>query len=1113
MFFHKNLLFFIVFLSILPQIVDAQKDNSVLSTGKWVKITIEKTGIYQISYKKLSELGFNNPNKIRIFGNANGMLPFMNNEAAVDDLDENSVWHYNNSVYFFAQSANVWSYDKDENMYLPKNHLFSKYSYYFITDIETNFDNSIKTSPQETSNDVETTYKSIIYAAHEQDLINLQMSGRKWYGESFYLTLNRRISVDLPLPAIENAKAKISFITRSNVANFFDVKIANTTKQIFCNSTTTANVYATTQTETFDYIPENTANQQFDITFNKNSASSEGYLDYIVVNAYSNLVYSGNQFIFNWLSNKNYVDYKISVENFSPIIWDVTKPNNPLNINYKLSNKIVNFISKSDTAARFIIFQPEDAYNPTDFQIIKNQNLHSLQPVEYLVITPENLEVYAQKIAKIHSSEMSTSVVNCQQIYNEFSSGMPDVSALRNFIRFLYKKDNGKTLKYVLLFGDGSVDNYSDNQENTNLILTYQSPNSLNENNIYSFVSDDFFGLLDDDEGEYFGKLDVGIGRLPVKNVAEAEIAVEKIKAYLSEKSVENWHSFLSFVADDEDFNAHVMQSDFIGEFCEENYPEYNIEKIYLDAYPQQTSASGDKYPAARSAIINRFNNGAQIVNYTGHGGMDFFADEMVLTINDIDNLKNVYKLPLFITATCDVGRFDYYDKQSKTSKDSPAERFLNNADGGAIALITATRAVLSNPNFEFNKNIFKYVLHPFDNNGNVMRLGDVIRLAKLETSDYNMLNFTLLGDPALTISNSRYKAILKKINGKEIENFSDTIKALEKVEFEGIITDLNGSLSNSFNGNLYPIFYDKLSTEKTLNNDNTGIFEYKTYNKIVYKGNVTVRNGNFKFSFVVPKDINPQVDFSKLTFFAKNGLQSALGHEKRIKIGSVSDNAALDLQGPDIKLYLNDFSFVDGDKTNSNPLLIVCLSDSSGINTIDGSGHDIVAEIDGNKQNSSTLNRYFVYNQDSYTNGKIEFQLDNLQEGSHTLKLKAWDNYNNASVAQISFNVVNSNGLTISRLFNYPNPFTDKTLFYFEHNCPQSIIDYELTIFSVSGKQVKTLTGSFYGEKFLSPPIEWNGADDFGDRIGRGVYFYCLKIRNSDGQIAKKYEKLLYLK
>ena len=1091
----------------------AQKANSVLFSGRWVKVAIEQTGVYKISYKKLSELGFVSPEKVRVFGNAFGLLPFMNNQNRPDDIVENKVMYYGDALYFFAQGADIWSYNSEKQMFLPKKHLFSRYAYYFLSDVETGYDNAVEKVSVGSLSATEIVDKGIFLADHEQNLINLQMSGRRWYGESFYFVQNRKITVDMPVETLEKARVEICFATRSTVDNTFDVKIADEYRTVLCKSITSTGTYAVNQTETFDYTPENSKSQVFDITFNKLSASAEGYLDYIVVNANGKLKYDNeNQLIFRYLGIGNNVNFLISSNNSNIFVWDITNSTTPQNLSYSFDNQNISFVTKSDTAT-FVVFQPENALEPVSYQNVSNQNLHSLQPPEMLIICPDNLISYAQQVGNIHSGEMSVAVVGCGSVYNEFSCGSPDVSAIRDFIRFLYKKDNGATLKYVLLFGDGSVDNFTQSDGNPNLMLTYQSPYEAEEVGISSFVSDDFFALLGDDEGEYLGNVDVGVGRLPVKNTVEAKVMVDKINAYISAKSEDNYRSVLAFIADDEDFNVHTSQADYLAEFCEDSFSAHNIKKIYLDAYAQQSSAGSDKYPLARKNIVDRFESGAKIINYTGHGGMDFFADEMVLTTSDIENLTNFYRLPIFITATCDVGRYDYYDAASDKTKDSPAEKFLLNESGGAVALITSARTVLSNHNFEFNKNVFKNILLPKNFDGSIMRLGDVVRIAKNQTNDYNMLNFTLLGDPALAVASNNFNAEIVKINGKDINVFQDTLKALQKVEVECRVSDLNGLFSESFNGRARPIVYDKQSHEKTLNNDGNGVFEYKYFNKIIYNGDVSVLNGSFKFTFVIPKDINPEVGLSKILLYANNGTQSALGSNKKIKIGSFFTDAFNDVLGPEIKLYLNDFGFIDGDKTTSSPLLIACISDSSGINTIEGSGHDIVLEIDGDRVNSTILNQYFVYNQDSYTDGKIEFKIENLDVGNHTLSLKVWDSYNNGSEKKINFTVVDGNGLKISRLFNYPNPFTDKTSFYFEHNNPQSALEYEITVFSVSGVQVKTLVGSIFNGKFLSPPIEWDGSDDFGGRMARGVYFYRLKIRNLEGQVAEKYEKLLYLK
>ncbi len=1090
---HLKILFFLIF---LVARVEAQNNNSVFKTGSWVKVAIKEDGIYKLSFTKLKEMGFSEPEKVRIFSGQASMLGFYNNEKRDSTLSEISVLKDNNAVYFFGQSPNTWFYDENKRMYLIENHLFSDENYYFITSNNSLANNNIQQTNYNSFDEI--LSQGDFYYHHEKDLVNLQMSGRDWFGENFFYNTSQNFvfeTFNIPL----QGKLEASLVARSAIDNSFTLQVADFKTTTTAKAVSSSGLYAQRVMFKTDFVPENDNKITVNILFNKNSPSAEGYLDYITINTKENLNYNSQQLQFSYFfSDTKKIKFNVITTNSDVMMWNVSNKKQPT---YALNAD--NFIFESQKGKNdFVIFRKNDAFEIENYEKMENQNLRENLTPDLLIITPKIFLPYAQKLQSLHS-DLKTMVVETEKIYNEFSSGKTDVSAIRDYIRFLYKQD--KRLKYVLLFGDGSVDNKTKNENNTNLIPTYQSPNSLNEDNLDSFVSDDFFGLLDDNEGEYFGDIDIGIGRLPAKTTSEAQTLVNKIEDYL-QKNGDNgsWKKNVTLISDDGDNNLHVSQADFLAEYLEENSPEFQIKKIYASAYKQQSTASSNTYPQARENIINAFNNGSIVINYTGHGGMNYFADERLLTNSDIDLLKNKNKLPLFITASCNIGHFDYYDKESNKAPLSPAEHCLLNPNGGAIAMFTTTRNVLSRENFQLNQNIFLYL---FDKEN---RLGDIIRKAKNITNDNNMLNFTLLGDPALKLSLTDYDIKITEINSKDYESFSDTLKALSQCEIKAKISG-----ADNFSGNAFVTIFDKKQQTKTLtNSENPLPFEYQDYTIKIFDGISTVKNSEFSFKFIIPKDIDfNRIDFGKIILYAENKEHSAIGVSKKILIGSSLDNALEDISGPEITLYLNDKNFVSGSKTSSEVSVFAEICDSSGINiSAKVPGHGITLILDDDNNSSYLLTDYFKFNNNSYTSGKVEYKLENLKTGNHTLKLKVWDNYNNSSEQTIDFYVVDNDKLSISRLFNYPNPFSTDTKFYFEHNSPQSTIEYELTIFTVSGKIVKSFSGSFFSTETLSEPINWDAKDKYSNSIARGVYFYRLKIKDSQNRKAVKYEKLLYI-
>ncbi|MQY79206.1 MAG: type IX secretion system sortase PorU, partial [Bacteroidetes bacterium] len=715
----------------------------------------------------------------------------------------------------------------------------------------------------------------------------------------------------------------------------------------------------------------------------------------------------------------------------------------------------------------------------------------------------------------INSDNLAIEVVTPGQIFNEFSSGAPDVAAIRDFVKMIYDRGTPENLiKYLLLFGDGSFDNISEHENNTNYILTYQSENSIRPTQ--SYVTDDFFGLLDDTEGGSDGLIDIGIGRLPVTTVEEAQEIVDKITRYGNPEAMGDWRNNICFIGDDEDNNIHMRDANTLATFIDTVYPSFNVQKIFLDAYPQVSSPRGESYPEVNTAINNRINSGALIINYTGHGNERGLAHEQILSMDDIPSWKNKNRLPLFITATCEFSRFDDIDREINGEikrKTSAGEKVILNTLGGGIGLLTTTRLVYSSPNFILNQNFYKYAFKR-DSQMKPYKLGDILRLTKnVSGSGINKRNFTLLGDPALALSYPLYNIITDSINGHDIET-ADTLEALSRVTISGHIENLTGEIMDTFSGIVYPMVFDKPSTVTTLGNDETPVMQFMVQDNVLYKGKASVSNGNFSFSFVVPKDISYNIDYGKISYYATNSVFDANGVYKEILIGGFSTDYLSDEEGPEIELYMNNRNFVSGGITDENPKILAFISDPNGINTVgNGIGHDITAVLDDDYRNLIVLNNYYESDLNSYQSGKVEYPLSGLSEGNHIIVLKIWDILNNSAEASIEFVVTRSSGFIIEELFNYPNPFTDNTSFVFEHNQAESELNILLQVFTLSGKIIKTIETQIYSDGFRSDPIIWDGLDDHGNKIGTGIYIYRLQVRSSNDQMVVKTQKLVILR
>jgi hypothetical protein len=630
---------------------------------------------------------------------------------------------------------------------------------------------------------------------------------------------------------------------------------------------------------------------------------------------------------------------------------------------------------------------------------------------------------------------------------------------------------------------------------------------------VSSFVSDDYYGLLDENEGETTGLLDLGIGRIPSNTVAEASLVVSKIKEYLSASSFGGWHNQLCFIGDDGDGNLHMNQSDQLAQFVEENYPRYNIDKIYFDAYPLVTTSQGARYPGVTEAINNRANQGTLIMNYVGHANARWLAHEKVLMVNDIQLWRNFDRLSLFVTATCEFSRFDDF------SYKSAGEHTLFSSRGGSVGLVSTSRVVYANPNFILNRNFFQYVFAERDDfvegeTEKYYRLGDVLRLAKISSgTSINKRNFLLLGDPALKLHYPEVELAVGEINGMPVGSDLDTLKALSRVEVKGFV---NGTrYTEDFIGEAEITLFDKVKNISTLSNRGGLPFEFVVRENTIYKGRSSVVNGEFSANFIIPKDIVYSYGSGRFSLFAHNGLITGAGVFEDFIVGGISESIGDDSHGPEMKVFLNDEKFVSGGITDSNPKILIQLVDSSGINTTGvGIGHDLTATITGAMEMSYVLNDYYVAEVDSYQGGRVEYQLTDLKAGDYKAKVKAWDIYNNSSESEINFTVKADTEFKLSHILNYPNPFTESTGFYFEHNQPFDDFDVSIQVFSPSGKLVKTLEYFYPGTgSYRVGPIYWDGLDDFGDRIGRGVYFYRLRVRLSSGKTTQSYQKLVILK
>lgn len=1134
----------LVFLILLPFNLFSQGDHSniefkgssVLSSGKWIKIAITAEGIYRIEFSKLKEAGLEYPSNPRIFGNNFGQLSYYNQDPKPDDLKEIAIFKatgndeiFNDGDYllFYGQGTGRWITDYEMRTFKFVRHNYSDTAFYFITsspDGGKEMGSSIE--PQE-----EATFRTSEYDIlhiHEFETENLIKSGREWY-QPFPVTGRIDINPDFnDLILNDSIKYSIKVLARASTKTEFRLFSGESlSDQLFVPG-----VNLSSQTGTYAQIAAKegsiiagSSNPSFYIRFlNNGEAGAKAWIDYAVFHARSRKIFRGKSTVYfdqRSVNPNSITEFTIQSQTEMLSLWDVTDPFNVKKIIYKKSGENIVFKSATDTLRRFLAFNESGVMNPV-FKpgLIKNQNLHGSIDAGMIILTHPLFERYANKLAGIHkmNSGLVSLVVSPEQIYNEFSGGIPDISAIRNFLRMKYlrQKDGNNPLRYLLLFGDGSYENKTPPPGNPNFIPTYQSQNS----NVYisSFTSDDFYGLLDYDEGEDFGTEDLGIGRLPVTDTIQAGLVISKIDNYINRSEKGEWKNIVCIVADDEDGNTHMEDAEGLAEILESEHPEINIDKIYFDAFPQVSGATSQSYPEVNRAINDRISSGCLVFNYTGHGNEIGLAHERVLKSEDIASWTNSTKLPLFITATCEFSRFDDVEMNYLTgqyiAKNSAGEKVLLNDKGGGIALMSTVRLVYSAPNYEINRNLFEVLLDR-DSSGNGLRLGDIIRLAKNKTGgQVNKRNFVLLGDPAVRLTYPfKGEVMTDSLNHKSVKEETDTLKALSLVTISGHLEDDNGSIIRDFNGTISSIVFDKPSRMMTLANDGGNKMEFDLFANRLYNGQATVREGKFEFSFMVPRDIDYRYGQGRISYYAYNSDTDINGSFGEFTTGGFSGIIQPDEEGPVIRLFLNDTLFRNGGMTDSKPRLLAFIEDENGINASGKAiGHDITAFLDDGKSGSFILNDYYITEQGDFRKGSIIYSLPELSPGPHSITLKAWDNMNNSSEKSLEFFVNEANQLRLKNLYNYPNPFTNETKISLEHNRPDAELSVTISIYSVTGNLIKIIEKKEFSTGYQLAPVLWDGTAGGGQKCGKGVYPYVVTIETMTGETASISGRMIIL-
>jgi hypothetical protein len=1110
--------------------------SSVLAAGTWYKVSVSRHGVYKIDYNTFKKMGFSpaktDPRKIRIYGNEGGMLPQANNVTRPTDLtelaivvhgEEDGEFNAGDFILFYAHGADRYHLDVNKEIFFYEKNLYADRNFYFVTVSASNGKRVEETTVTPGSYPVITTGETFVY--HEVDAYSELKSGREWFGERFETTLSQNFDVEMPdIVSGSNLRLVSDVMAQAFLTSTFTVTINGTaagTQPVAPIPNTTYGEKGRHKRDTFA-ISANAAGapgkslQRITYNYTKaTSGKSVGFLDFFLLQGKQTLKLRGTQTSFRSLASLNQPisTFQLQTSATKTRVWDVTDPYEPVAPSISVANETITFHANSSALREYVAFT-ENVNAPALEGRIAQQDLHGMATPNLLIVTHPDFVSEAQRLADHRSqfSNWSVRVVSTTEVYHEFSSGRQDVTAIRDLAKHLYDKNPG-TFQALLLFGKTSYDYKGILPDNINKMPTYESRNSLHPLQTYS--SDDYFGFLEINEGAWSESpvvnhtLDIGVGRLPVKTKSEARIVVDKIIRYeTSAELVGAWRKNITFVADDGNSvdgysSQHQSQADELAEYLEAENPAFDTKKIFLGTFQKTVSVGGETVPAMRTQIENAFEEGSLIINFTGHGSERVWCDERVLDDALINNLKNE-RLPFLVTATCEFGRQD--DPQFISS----AEMAVLHATGGAVGLVTTARPVGSSTNFLLNEAFYEALLQTHGTADDF--IGEIFRRTKNNSiSGVSNRNFSLMGDPSMRLAVPRHTV---KINNIKTSTESTVLKALSTVTVTGEIQGNDAQKDESFNGTLIATLFDK-ETDFTTIGRNDPAFQFSQWYNALYRGKAVVDNGEFSFSFIVPKNIAYVVDQGKLSAYAfhDDGEQDAAGASTAFTVGSSEPIVDPDNTAPTLQAFIGDETFINGGIASRDTRLIVKLQDASGMNISGyGVGNSLAAILD--EAASFSLNNYYVADANDFTSGTVVFPLKDLTPGKHTIVVRAWDTHNNSSSTAVDFVVPESSGLTIESFGNYPNPFQDASRLFFRHNRSGDDLEAELTIYGRAGEIVYTRRSQWLSSPYEIELLEILPESNLVKNHGAGLYFARLILRSlSDGSKSEQVAKLIILK
>jgi hypothetical protein len=1137
---------FLLFLLFIHTKLPAQ---SVFNTGSWYKIGVVESKVYKLDFDFLEKnLGINtskiDPKTVKIYGSGGGMLPQENSIARNSDPQQKPITaigiedgKFDKSDYFlfFAEGPNLIKLQANGSLLYDK-HDYCDTAYYFLTYGETDGLRMSTTANAPQGKTEITAFNDFI--VFEPDEYKLFESGREWYSNPLKSRGNDQLFRDFKynVPGVKDSIGiNISLLGASVNPASFDITFND---QLLGNiplasiSEYKYSYQAYVYEKIYSIQNNNSENLHLNVKFNEDISdfkNSRGYIDYFILGFDRNLKLYGDQTSFRSIKGMNGSrTYKVSKDATSnSLIWNITDRNNPKNQEFISTTTLLSFGEPASTEmTEYVVFDPLKIPKPTAFGKVPNQNIKAFTDADGIIISAPEFLSEARRLADFHQTHdgLTTAVVTPREIYNEFSSGTQDLTALRDYLRYIWL-NGGNKLKYALLFGDGSYDYkhkltaYPDQ----NLVPVYESRESIHR--LYSHSSDDYYGFFEENEGDWYeGDPDfsgrpkegtyhdhtqeIGIGRLPVKNQNEARLLVDKIIRYAtSPNTTGKWRTEVTYLADDGDRNDHMIDVEKLAKIMKNDFASYNVNRLYLDNYEQPKNTC----PTYRDAVMQKFSEGSLIIDYLGHGQAEAIMQEKVIDSDVIETLNNRHKLPLMVTATCNFGEYD------NPTLVSGAERLLLHPNGGAIAMLSTTRAVYASTNFLVNKALHDCVFSR-DENGNHPRLGDVMRITKNNSLQGPInRNFALLGDPMLTLNYPEFDVFFNSF-----ESIKDTLSALQHVSIIGNICHSEEVITN-FNGIVNITLWDIPRSKRTLGLDNPALnglplelnnpFSYEEQDNALFRGDVSVKNGTFEMSFILPKNASYKYQQGRLAAYAlsSDGKMDASGASQNFVIGG-SAPLQTDNTPPNISVYLNEPTFKNGSEVGPSSFLIASVFDENGIN-ISSNGYNQSITLTLNDSIVLILNDFYTASLDDYSKGKIVYPLQNLAAGRYHGELKVWDVYNNYTIKSVDFKVSDQPKIQLFNVKNYPNPIsaTGATTFSFDHDKVGAGLSINIAIYDMQGSVVNIWEQKLDDtiDKKIDIPISILTSG--GDQLMNGVYFYKLRVTStSDGATNEIINRLL---